>query len=76
MERMKIIMNPETIEAIQKLLEDDLHQKEERMMHSIVYEYATMDENIKEYRAAYKAADDFDDWARCQKEGKNEQPET
>lgn len=61
-------MKPETIKIIKALLEADLQVKENDMMYAIVHEYKTMEAKIAEFRAAYKAAEDFDDWKNEQEE--------
>lgn len=61
-------MKPETIKKIKALLEADLQVKKNGMMYAIVHEDNTMEAKIAEFRAAYKAAEDFEDWRIEQEE--------
>lgn len=57
------MMKAETIKFINELLENEVKNREERMLRQIKFcESAPYEDFIKEYRAAYFAYDDFDDW--------------
>lgn len=61
------MMKPETIEYIKNLLELDASWKQDHVLRAIRYDDdVCIQEKIKEYKKAYSAFDDFDDW--CDKQ--------
>ena len=63
-------MKPETIQKILVLLKEDMECKRDTLLRTVegVYSSAAIDERIKEYKAAYNAYSDFDDWMNEQEE--------
>lgn len=57
-------MKPETIQKILVLLKEDKDIKKANLMRTIegTNSNAGIDERILEYRMAYNALDDFEDW--------------
>lgn len=61
-------MKPETIQRIRKLLKEEADNKRAVMMRYIEGWHNGLDEVINEYRGAYSALNDFDDWMDEQSE--------
>lgn len=63
-------MKPETIQKILVLLKEDKDFKKDNLMRTIEGSNSNtgIDERILEYRMAYNALDDFEDWMDEQEE--------
>ena len=63
-------MKPETIQKILVLLKEDMECKRDTLLRTVegVYSSTAIDERIKEYKAAYNAYNDFEDWMDEQEE--------
>lgn len=61
-------LKPETITKIRDLLRFDVDDRKDRLMRMIESGYDNgLSERIAEYRIAYNARDNFEDWADEQK---------
>ena len=61
---MPIELKPETIGKILDLLRFDVDDRKDRMLRMIENGYDNgLTDRIAEYRAAYKALDNFEEWA-------------
>lgn len=61
-------MKPETIEIIRKKLRDDVEAEKNTLLRCIELSSADgitpgVETKIKEYRAAYRTLEDFEEWA-------------
>lgn len=57
-------LKPETIAKIREVLNFDVNERKDRMLHLIENGYDVgLNERISEYRAAFNALEDFEDWA-------------
>ena len=57
-------LKPETIEKICEVLNFDDNERKDRMLHLIENGYDVgLDARIAEYRAAFNALENFEDWA-------------
>jgi len=60
-------LNSETIIKIRVLLKQDVDDRKDRMLHMIENGFDNgLNERIAEYRAAYNALDNFENWAEEQ----------